>query len=292
MSLPGRRQNMSYLASLSRFPVRCMDTVQGVLQYRQAGEADRVTHVLLHGIGSGSASWVEQLRAAEGRADLRLLAWEAPGYGESTPVASAVPVASDYAAHLWAWLDALGMDSPVLLAGHSLGCLIAASAAAQHPQRVERLFLLSPARGYGDAPQAEREEKLQSRLSTLQRLGPEGMAAARASAMLSPSATAAQIDAVRQTMSQVRVSGYTQASYLLANGVLARDLAQLRCPLVVASGAADTITPPAACQQVAQQAGVGWQDLGAVGHACALQAPEAVNALLGLVRSPTPETTA
>lgn len=279
-------------ASLSRFPLRCMDTARGVLQYRQAGEADKVTHVLLHGIGSGSASWVEQLCAAEGRADLRLLAWDAPGYGESTPVANARPVASDYVSHLCAWLDALGVDTPVVLAGHSLGCLIAANAAAQHPQRVERLLLLSPARGYGDAPQAEREEKLQSRLSTLQRLGPEGMAAARASAMLSPSATPAQIDAVRQTMAQVRVAGYVQATHLLANGVLANDLAELRCPRVVASGTADTITPPAACQQVAQQCGVGWQDLGAVGHACALQAPEAVNALLGLARSSAPETTA
>ena len=283
---------MSYSASLSRFPARSIDTALGVLQYRQAGEAARVTHVLLHGIGSGSASWVEQLRAAEGRSDLRLLAWDAPGYGESTPVASASPVASDYAERLWAWLDALGVDAPVVLAGHSLGCLIAASAALQRPARVQRLLLLSPARGYGDAPAAEREDKLQSRLSTLQRLGPEGMAAARASAMLSPLATPEQIEAVRQTMAQVRVPGYTQASHLLANGTLGRDLAQLHCPVAVASGATDTITPPAACQQVAQQAGVAWHDLGAVGHACPLQAPDAVNALLGLARPPVQEPSA
>ena len=269
-----------------------MDAASGALQYRQSGLAAQVTHVLLHGIGSSSASWVAQLCAAEGSADLHLLAWEAPGYGESTPVAPASPVAADYAVRLWSLLDALDVHTPVVLVGHSLGCLIAASAAVLQPTRVQRLLLLSPARGYGDAPTAEREEKLQSRLAMLQRMGPEGMAAARASAMLSPTATPEQIEAVRQTMSQVRVPGYIQASHLLANGVLGRDLAQLHCPVDVASGEADTITPPADCQRVALQVGVAWQNLGSVGHACPLQAPDAVNALLGLVRPQAPEPTA
>lgn len=283
---------MSSQASLSRFPVLCVNTAAGQVQYRQSGLATEVTHVLLHGIGSGSASWIEQLDVADGRSDLRVLAWEAPGYGDSMPVAAASPVATDYAQRLWAWLDALDVRRPVVLVGHSLGCLMAASATVLQPARVQRLVLLSPARGYGDAPAAEREDRLQTRLATLQRLGPEGMAAARAAAMLSPRATPQQIEAVRQTMSQVRVPGYTQATHLLANGVLGRDLAQLHVPVAVASGEADTITPPAVCQQVALQAGVTWQNLGAVGHACPLQAPTAVNALLGLVRIPAQESTA
>ena len=63
---------------------------------------------------------------------------------------------------------------------------------------------------------------------------------------------------------------------------LAADLAQWHWPLVVASGNADSITTPASCQAVAQAAGVAWNDLGSVGHACPLEAPGAVNALLGL----------
>lgn len=273
---------MSNGSSLSRFPLQRLQTSSGLLQYRQAGLAQRVTHVLLHGIGSGSASWVEQLLAADDRHDLKVLAWDAPGYGDSTPVSPASPLASDYAARLWDWLDALDVHNPVVLVGHSLGCLVAACAAALQPMRIQRLVLLAPARGYGDAAPNERQDKLQSRLATLQRLGPEGMAAARAGAMLSGSATAEQIEAVRQTMSQVRVPGYTQASHLLANGVLGRDLARWQGPVTVASGAADVITPPQSCQQVARQAGVVWQDLGEVGHACPLQAAQAVNLLLGL----------
>jgi pimeloyl-ACP methyl ester carboxylesterase len=283
---------MSYQEQLSRFPVQGVATASGAVQYRQAGLAAQVTHVLLHGIGSGSASWVEQLCAADGRHDLRVLAWDAPGYGDSTPVDLASPVATDYAQRLWAWLDALAVHVPLVLVGHSLGCLMAASAAVLAPRRVQRLVLLSPARGYGDASPSERADKLNSRLANLQRLGPEGMAVARAAAMLSPTATLEQIEAVRQTMAQVHVAGYTQATHLLANGVLARDLAQVHCPVAVASGDADAITPPAACQQVAQQAGVAWQSLGAVGHACPLEAPEAVNTLLGLVGSAISEVSA
>ena len=277
---------------LSRFPVQTVHTVSGPVQYRSAGEAADVTHVLLHGIGSGSGSWVEQLHTAEGRADLRLLAWDAPGYGESAPVVPASPVAADYAQRLWDMLDALDVRQPVVLVGHSLGCLMAASAAAAQPQRVRRLVLLSPARGYGDAPEAERADKLHTRLANLQRLGPQGMATARAAAMLSPAATPDQVELVRSTMAQVRVDGYTQATHLLANGVLQRDVMHVGCPLDVASGEADTITPPAGCLQVAQQAGVVWRTLGPVGHACAIEAPEAVNALLGLNRPSTPESTA
>jgi pimeloyl-ACP methyl ester carboxylesterase len=283
---------MSDPAQLSRFPVQCVQAASGAVQYRQSGQAAAVTHVLLHGIGSGSASWVAQLQAADGRSDCRLLAWEAPGYGDSAPVAPASPVAVDYAQRLWTWLDALDVRKPVVLVGHSLGCLMAASAAVLQPARLQRLVLLSPARGYGDAPAAERSEKLQSRLTTLQRLGPEGMAQTRAGAMLSPSATPQQIEAVRQTMSQVRAAGYTQAAHLLANGVLSHDLVQLQMPISVASGEADTITPPAACQQVAQQVGVAWQNLGAVGHACPLQAGDGVNALLGLGRTQAVESSA
>jgi pimeloyl-ACP methyl ester carboxylesterase len=87
---------------------------------------------------------------------------------------------------------------------------------------------------------------------------------------------------VQAVMAQIQPSGYTHAARMLSGGDLLADLAQLRCPVQVASGSADRITPPAGCQQVAAAAGVAWTDLGPVGHACPLQAGPAVNALLGL----------
>ena len=54
----------------------------------------------------------------------------------------------------------------------------------------------------------------------------------------------------------------------------------VKAPLVVASGAADTITPPAGCEAVARGAHAPYVSLGPVGHVCALEGHDAVNALL------------
>jgi pimeloyl-ACP methyl ester carboxylesterase len=244
--------------------------------------ASQVTHVLLHGIGSASASWAFQLGAAVGRSDIRVLAWDAPGYGRSTHLPMDCPSAQDYAERLWSWLDALYVNQPVVLAGHSLGALMATSATRLRPQAVSRLVLLAPARGYGDAPLAERERVMQGRLSNLQQLGPEGMATARAAAMLSPGAAPALQEAVRETMAQIDLAGYAQAVQMLGQASLAQDLKTVACPVWVASGEADTVTTPANCDAVAQDAAAKRISLGPVGHACPLEAAEAVNELLGL----------
>ena len=265
-------------------------TPGGTVHYRHAGglPAAQATHVLLHGIGSASASWVAQLHAASARADCSVLAWDAPGYGDSTALQPAHPTAQDYAERLWAWLDALKVTAPITLVGHSLGALMAARATTQAPQRVARLVLLSPARGYGNAPAAEREQKLADRLNNLQTLGPEGMARKRGAAMLSATASAQQVQFIQSVMAQIHPHGYTQASHMLSQGDLGADIAHVRCPVMVASGSADTITPMAACQAVAAQAHAAWTDLGAVGHACPLEAADAVTALLGLSQPNTP----
>jgi pimeloyl-ACP methyl ester carboxylesterase len=193
-----------------------------------------------------------------------------------------LPSAQDYAERLWSWLDALYVNQPVVLAGHSLGALMAASATRLRPHAVSRVVLLAPARGYGDAPLAERERVVQGRLGNFQQLGPEGMARARASAMLSPGAAPALQDAVRETMSQIDPAGYAQAVQMLGQACLAQDLKTVACPVGVASGEADMVTTPPNCDAVAQDAAAKRISLGPVGHACPLEAAEAVNELLGL----------
>jgi pimeloyl-ACP methyl ester carboxylesterase len=259
-----------------------VDTASGKVQFRSAGSAPQVTHVLLHGIGSASASWAFQLGAAVGRSDVRVLAWDAPGYGRSAHLPMDVPSAEHYAECLWAWLDALYVTRPVILVGHSLGALMVASAARLRPCSVSRVVLLSPARGYGDAPMAERERVVQGRLTNLQRLGPQGMALARAAAMLSPGAAPELQEAVRENMSQIDPAGYTQAVQMLGQANLLEDVKRLICAVAVASGEEDTVTAPSSCDLVAQTLALKRISLGAVGHACALEAVDAVNDLLGL----------
>ena len=264
---------------LQHFAPQRVDTAGGPIGYRQSG-CDEITHVLLHGIGSASGSWLMQLEAALGSARYGVLAWDAPGYAGSSPVAPQQPSASDYSARLWSWLDAMHVSHPVTLVGHSLGALMAARAAAECPAHVSRMVLLAPAQGYAKATAVERDKKLNDRLTQLAQLGPYGLAAKRGAGMVSPQAPPELAAYTQQMMSLINVNGYTQAAHLLAGGDLLADLANVQCPVAVASGQLDTATPMADCQAVAAAAKTPWLDLGPVGHACALEAAPQVNDIL------------
>lgn len=265
---------------LQSFAPQAVATSLGQVGYRQSG-AQHITHVLLHGIGSASGSWLMQLEAAQGSAS-GLLAWDAPGYGASSPVKSAHPQAGEYADKLWAWLDSLNVTQHITLVGHSLGALMAARAAVQRPGQVARLVLLAPAQGYAQASAQDRDKKLNDRLRQLAQLGPEEMGQQRGAGMVSPNASPALVAYAQRMMSRILVPGYTQAAHLLAGGDLLADLTRVTCPIIVASGQLDSATPMAACQAVAKAANTPWLDLGAVGHACALEAAPQVNTILNL----------
>lgn len=279
---------MTLQERLQAFPLRLIATALGQIAYRRAGAggaggAGQAPIVLLHGIGSASGSWVLQLEALQAGHDV--LAWDAPGYGASDPVAPERPQACDYAERLLAWLDALGVNGPVTLVGHSLGALMAASAACLTQQkgrapRVARLVLLAPAQGYARARQEQRESKLNDRLALLNRLGPQGMAQSRGKAMLSAQASVEMAEFSTALMAGIDPAGYTQASHMLAGGDLRADLEHARCPALVASGSEDSVTPAESCRALAAAVGADYLTLGAVGHACALEAGALVNALL------------
>jgi pimeloyl-ACP methyl ester carboxylesterase len=280
---------------LQAFPLLTAHTTLGVVQYRQAGDLYAApSHVLLHGIGSNSASWVRQLASAAGSGH-RVLAWDAPGYGGSALLdlaPDASPSADDYARRLWAWLDAVGAHQPITLVGHSLGCLMAAAAALQQPQRVQRLLLLSPAQGYARASAEERQRRTDERLRNLRELGPQGMANKRGAAMLSTQATAEQQDFARWVMAQVRPDGYAHATRMLAQGDLLSMVPALACPVLVASGSEDSVTPPEGCRTVAQAVGAPYVDLPGAGHLCAVQSAGDVAQLAGLLDAPRPASPA
>lgn len=279
---------MSLIDQLSALPSENVRVADGALvqfrRVRSTGAGAAVTHVLLHGIGSASGSWLAQLQqvvSGQGAAS-HVLAWDAPGYGASTALPMESPRAGDYAARMWAWLDALQVSQAMTLVGHSLGALMAAAAAVQAPSRVARLVLLAPAQGYARASAELREQKLADRLANLATLGPAGIAHKRAAAMLSAEADETQRALVEHVMAQIDPAGYTQAARMLAAGDLPGDLRRVSCPITIANGESDSITPPQAARDLAREVEAPYVSLGAVGHSCPLQAGEQVNRLLGL----------
>ena len=270
----------SFEALAARYPAnRCETAAGGIVGYREAaGSAtNALPVVLLHGIGSGAASWVRQLDALGG--SRRVLAWDAPGYGESTPVAPLSPFARDYFVILSDWLDMLKIERCVLV-GHSLGAIVAGGFAAEHSKRVAGLLLLSPAGGYGAAPEEVRVSKRDQRLAMLEALGPQGLADKRSANMLSPHADDAAREWVRWNMSRVIPHGYAQATRLLANADLAADLANITSNIKIAVGDEDTITTPEACAHLAETAHTTLQRVPLAGHAGYIEQPAAYTTII------------
>ncbi|PQV53842.1 alpha/beta fold hydrolase [Paraburkholderia sp. BL21I4N1] len=271
-------------ARAARFPAQQIWLAsQRAVSYREAECADSQINggalplVLLHGIGSGAASWVQQFEVLG--ATRRVLAWDAPGYGASTPVAAESPNAMDYATVLNEWLDALGVECCVMV-GHSLGAIVAGAFAVAYPRRVAGLLLLSPAGGYGAASADVRDTKRDQRLTMLNELGPQGLAEKRSANMLSAQANDEARAWVRWNMSRVIPHGYEQATHLLANADLAADLTRYTGRVSVAVGADDIITPPAACERLALAARTSLQVVPHAGHAGYIEAPAAYTAII------------
>jgi pimeloyl-ACP methyl ester carboxylesterase len=261
---------------VARHPLDERRTARGVVSFRAAGAGPALC--LLHGIGSQSGSWAPQLATLGAR--YRVIAWDAPGYGRSDALASAAPVAADYAATLTALWDALGVERAVVVAS-SLGALIAGAFAARSPARMAGLVLLNPAGGYGRADPAEREAKLAARLDRLAALGPAGMAHELAPGMLSPAATAEARALAAWSTARLRPDGYAQAARMLAGGSLIDDAARYDGPVLVVAASGDTITPPAGCAAIAAAFPHGvFRLIEGPGHLSYLDAPDTVNALV------------
>ncbi|WP_028628863.1 alpha/beta fold hydrolase [Metapseudomonas resinovorans] len=271
------------------FPERLVQLADGIqVAIRECGKGPVV--VLLHGIGSGSASWLHCAQRLT--ASSRVIAWDAPGYGLSTPLPPAQPKAGDYAARLELLLDTLDVDS-CLLVGHSLGALMAtAYAAGIGAARVRRLVLLSPARGYGAAELRDTGERVRrQRLGNLERLGIDGMASERTTRLLGRNPSEDALAWVRWNMARLNPHGYRQAVELLCgDDLLGHGLPTAPCE--VHCGEDDGITTPQACGAIARQLGAPFSLISGAGHASPIEQPEVVAGRIGHAQRHSLEGTA
>lgn len=256
------------------FPERLVKLPQKVqVAWREAGDAGSdFAVVLLHGISSGAASWLDvALQLAD---KVRVLAWDAPGYGVSTPLAQSAPADADYAQTLAQSLLVLGVRR-CMLVGHSLGALMAARLAAMAaPGLVEQLVLISPAGGYGAPAKAEQQAKVrEGRLASLAEKGVAGLAAVIDQRLVSSEAPEAVRAWVRWNTARMQPQGYAQAVELLCGSDLAQARGRLGMPVEVWVGEHDVVTTPAACKSWSEMLGAHYGTLAAAGHASPVEQP-------------------
>lgn len=220
--------------------------------------------LLLHGVGGNAGAWARQFEALGTH---HLIAWDAPGYGDSENLRESSPRPEDYAAACLALLDALDVPQATLL-GHSFGGLVAACVAAQYPQRVSRLLLTACSSGHATYESARRDRLLRERIEAFASNAPAQVAAyarARVRNLLSADVPAEVFEEAVQVMSQLRREGFHQANRMISAADIFRYLPAIAASTRVLCGTADRVTPIELNEKIA--AAIAGADLVRIEHA-------------------------
>ena len=110
------------------------------IAYLEAGPVDGPVVILLHGLASDADTWDKAVGPLAARG-LHVSAVDRLGHGSSDKPVSTY-LLGDFADSLRTFMDALGLPAATLC-GHSFGGAIAMYFGSRHPDRVERVVLVS-----------------------------------------------------------------------------------------------------------------------------------------------------
>lgn len=244
------------------------------------GEGDPV--LMIHGLGGTSNTFQPQMAVLAGR--YRVVRPDLPGSGRS-----AVPASlsiGGMVASLAALCAAAGIASAHVV-GHSLGTILAQHLAVEHPALVRGLCLL----GALTEPTEAARTAQRARAAAAREDGMAGIADQVARASLSAAtrtANPAAVAFVRESLMRQPQAGYALTCEALADA-RAADLAAIRAPILVITGADDPVAPPSVARHIADHApGARADILGRCGHWPSIEQADEVNRLLAsfLMRRP------
>ncbi|MCX5313724.1 alpha/beta fold hydrolase [Streptomyces sp. NBC_00154] len=240
---------------------------------QETGNPDAPLLLCLHGIGSSSAAFAPQLAGLSDQ--VRVVAWDAPGYAASADPGRA-PGLDGYADTAAALIRDRGGRAHVL--GVSWGGVIALRLAARHPDLVESLIVADSSRGSGTNP--DKAAAMRARAAQLAAEGPDAFAAARGPRLVSADAPAELVERVVATMAaSIRTPGYGYAADAMAETDLTDDLPTITAPALVLCGEQDTVTGTEESQAIAGGLTKSvYVTLSGAGHLSNQERPEAFNA--------------
>lgn len=253
---------------------------RGPLAVVEAGDPAAPTLVLLHGIGSSGDAFLGQADARTGGlADRwRLLAPDAPGYGESDDPADP-PGIDGYADAVAGLLDDVGIDRAVVL-GVSWGGVIATRFALRHPERLRALVLADTSRGSGFDP--ERAEAMHQRARDYA-ADPGAFVRDRTPLLVADGTPPEVVRKVADIMAVAcRMPGYGYAAASLAETDHTPHLSSIDVPTLVVVGEHDRVCPPSDSRRLADGIpGASYVEVPGCGHLPNQERPADFNRIIG-----------
>ena len=207
----------------------------------EAGDGDATPIVFLHGVGSDKSVWARQVEhfARERRA----LAFDYPGYGESSFVEAATR--DDYAAAILAAMDSVGV-SQAHICGLSLGGVIAIAMHAAAPERCASLILADTFAVHPDGAGITERSVAASHAGSMR-----DFAEARADFLLAAPADPAVRAEVVETMAAIDPAAYRLGVEAVWMADQRERAAAIGVPTLILCGTEDRPTPPALSAELA-----------------------------------------
>jgi pimeloyl-ACP methyl ester carboxylesterase len=255
-------------------------STEGVLEYRESGRRDRPAILCLHGIGSSSAGYAAQLAGLQQQ--YRVVAWNAPGFGNSTALAHEHPDADAYVECAIAMLRSLGINELSALVGSSWGSVVATAFARASVLPVRELVLSAPniARGSDENTQV-RDRARRSAID----LGLASFAQPRsaiADKLLAPNSPHVVREHTMRLRDAVTQHGWSQAMSMLFTVSTPHMLPEVAARVTIVVGTYDKVAPEATHARALQAArpDANYIRIEGVGHMPKLEAPATFNQLI------------
>lgn len=228
--------------------------------------------VMLHGAPSDSRIW--QWMVPDLSRDHTVVAWDAPGFGESPDIDDSWR-APQFADALAAFIAALGLGRPHVV-GHSFGTMVALSLFQRHPVAPASLVLVGGYAGWaGSLPPDEVARRLEMFIGMAE-LGDafDPKAYPGLFSDLIPGDRAASVASMMRE--NIRPATIRAAGYIGAETDLRPVLPTINVPTLILHGEADVRSPLANAE--ALHAAISTSQLVVLpelGHACVVEDPEA-----------------
>ena len=235
--------------------------------------------LLVHGFPLDHTMW--QFQIADLKTDLRVIAPDLRGFGESGVTPGAVTMAQ-MADDLAGLLDSLSITEPVFFCGLSMGGYVAWQFLERHASRLAGAILCDT-RAQADTS-GERETRLQTAEKVVKE-GPAFLADSMPKKLFCELTHKEQPKLVNDTKAVIRKTN-PEGIAAAARGMAARPDVRERLPFIelpclVIVGTDDAISSPEEMQKIAEDLPVSmFVEVPGAGHMSPLEAPDVVNAAI------------